>query len=147
MFEFLKKHAYPIGVDMADEVLKLVQLRDTEKGISLLAGGSDKCPLDIEPGSSNWQKWAIEALKGLVANKDFCGRDIIAAMPASEVFIDQTRDIKSDDKDFEQTVLAKIRHKLPFNPDDVMLKHIPTEDGNGIVIATERAKITKHLST
>jgi len=146
MFSFLKKHVYPIGVDIADEYLRLVQLTDGEKGFSLIAGGNERCPLEIKPGSSNWQRWAIEVLKKHVANNGFRGRDVIAAIPSSEVYIDHVTKTEADDEKFKRIVLSKIRHKLPFNADDAIIKHIPTEDNNVIIIATDRSKIDRYLA-
>ena len=133
---------------MGDDVLKLVQLEDNGKGISLIASGSEDRPADVKPGSGNWQRWAIEAIERMTANGKFRGKDIIAAMPASEVIIEHLRMPKIKDKDDkpEDAILSKIKQKLPIEPDNIMIKYIPTEEDNVLVIATEREKIDRHLA-
>jgi len=141
----------PIGVDIGDDCLKLVQLGNDGKGISLIAAGSKNRPADVKPGSGSWQRWAIETIREMMANGKFRGRDVIAAMPASEVFIEHIKMPKikegfgSDDK-LADAILSKIKQKLPFEPDDVMIKYIPTEEDNVLVIAAEREKIDRHLA-
>lgn len=137
---------YPIGVDMRDDALTVVQLGNNGKGINLIAGGSKNRPEDIEPGSSNWQRWAIDAICELTGNGKFRGRDVIAAIPASEVFIDHIKMPKKEKDKLENAVFSKIRQKLPFDPDDAIVKYIPTEQDNVLVIASERKKIDRHLA-
>jgi len=151
MFRFLKNHIYPIGMDIGYDSLKLVQLGNNGKGISLIAGGSKNRPAHVEPGSANWQKWAIEAIRELSNCGKFRGREVIATIPANEVFIEHIKMPKikeepgSDDK-LQDALLPKIKQKLPFEPDDAMIKYIPAEEDNVLVIAAERKKINRHLA-
>jgi len=161
-----------IGVDMGDDILKVAQLGTNEKGIKLIAGGSETRPKNVKRGSSDWQRWAIETIRRLTANGRFRGRDIIAALPPSEVFIDHIKMPKikgqfpnvrkyvwgspllaknrkerpdCDDR-LRDVLLSKIKQKLPFGPDDAMIRYVPTEEDNALVVATERKKIDRHLA-
>ena len=149
LFRFLGKRN-PIGVDMGDDILKLAQLENNnEKGIKLLAGGSRSRPKDVVTGSISWQKWAIDSISELTANGEFKGREVIAALPASEVFIDHVKMPKiKNDKPAGNTeaALSRMKHKLPFEADDAMIKYIPTEQENVLVIAVERTKIDRYLA-
>ena len=42
--------------------------------------------------------------------------------------------------------MPKIRQKLPFDATDAIIKYIPAEDDNIVVIATDRQKIEIHLA-
>jgi hypothetical protein len=160
MFGSWKSHAYSkvpllrlsakgcrIGVDINDDNLKLVQLEDNENGITLIASGSENRPDDVKPGSSNWQRWAIEAIRRLIVNNDFRGRDATATMPASEVFIDHLRMPGKSGRKLEDAIFSRIKQKLPFESirNNVMIKYIRTEDDNILVMATERKIIDRHL--
>ena len=148
MFRLLKNRAYSIGVDIGDDCLKLVQLRDNGKGISLVAGSTEKVPKDVKPGSSKWQRWAIEAMRHLTSNGDFQGKEVIAAMPTSELFIDHIRMPKADESKLDDAIFSRIKQKLPFEPvkENTMMKYIPMEQDNALVIATERKIIDRHLA-
>ena len=148
MFEFSKKRAYSIGIDTGDDSLKLVQLGEKRRGISLISGISENRPEDIERGSSNWQRWAIETIRQLTSNGNFQGRDVIAAVPSSDVFIDHIKIPKTKESELYDTVFSKIKLKLPFEPleENTVMKYIPTEDDNVLVMATERKIIDRHLA-
>lgn len=159
MFWFSKNHTYSIGVDMGDDIIKMVQLASNGKGISLIAGGSEHRPEDVKPNSGNWQRWAIEAMRALTTNGKFRGREVVAVMPANAVFIDYikmpkikdgSQNVKkgawdADDK-LRDAIFSKIKQKLPFEPDDAMIKYIPAEEDNVLVIASERKIIDRHLA-
>jgi len=87
MFCLSKKHIYSIGVDIGDDALKVAQLGSNGKGINLIASGSQDRPADVKPGSGNWQRWAIEAIRQLTANGKFRGKAVIATIPASECLL------------------------------------------------------------
>jgi len=148
MFKLSKSNAYSIGVDIGDDSLKLVQLGENGNGISLIAGQSENLPEGVKAGSSQWQRWAIETIRQLTSEGDFQGKEVIAALPAREVFIDNIKMPKSDDGDVEEAIFSKIKQKLPFEPirENTMIKYIPMEQDNTLVIATERKIIDRHLA-
>jgi Tfp pilus assembly PilM family ATPase len=123
MFKLSKKHAYSIGIDVGHDNLKLVQLENNGKGIRLIAGNSKRRPEGVEPGSSDWQKWVIEAVRLLATYGDFQGKEVIAAVPTSDVFIDHIKMPKADDSKLQDAIFAKIKQKLPFeSPSAGLLK-------------------------
>jgi hypothetical protein len=137
---------FPIGVDMGDDAMTAVQFEQNRTGAILIAAGSKNWPEDIEFGSSNWQRWAIKAIREMTANGRFHGRDVIAAIPANEVFIDHIKMPKIEKDKLEDALFSKIKQKLPFEADDAMIKYLPAEDDNVMVVAVERKKIDRHLA-
>jgi Tfp pilus assembly PilM family ATPase len=147
MFGLLRNHTCPIGVDMGDNALKLVQLVSRGKGVNLLmAGGSENRPADVKPGSADWQRWAIKTIREMTANGRFRGRNTVAQMPASEVFIDHIKMPKISDDKLEDTIFSKVKKKLPFESNEAIMKYIPAEENNVVVIANQREKIDRHLA-
>lgn len=139
---------YLIGIDASDDSLRLAQLGNNGKGISLIAGKSKDRPEDINPGSSKWQRWAIEAVRLMTVSNDFRGKDVIASMPTSEVYIDHIRMPKTNNSNLQDVIFSKIKQKLPFEPlqENTMMKYIPTDGDNIMVMATERKIIDRHLA-
>jgi type IV pilus assembly protein PilM len=149
MFGLLKKQAYPIGIDISDDSVKLVQLTNNNKGLGLVAGISDNKPQDIQADSADWQRWAIDALYRLTWNGRFQGKEVIAAMPKNKVYIDLIKKPKiADEKKLNDAIFSKIKQKLPFEADqsNTMLKYMPTGEENVLVMATERKIIERHLA-
>jgi Tfp pilus assembly PilM family ATPase len=164
MLQFLKDHTCsavpilngiakrsPIGVDMGNDALTMAQLVDNGEGISLVAGACKNRPTDVKSGSVDWQRWAIETIREVTTDGQFRGRDVIAAISPTELFIDHIRmprvEAKSQTKDaVDNTVVSKIKQKLPFDSKNAMIKYIPSEEDNALVIAIERKIIDRHLA-
>jgi len=148
MFGLLKKHAYPIGVDICNESLRLVQLENYGKAMLLIAGSGEKPPKDITAGSSAWQRWAIETLQNSLLKNGFQGKDVIAGIPTNEVFIDHLKMPKASENKLQDVIFSRIKQKLPFEAvqENTMLKYIPTEQENIMVMAIERTIIDRHLA-
>jgi Tfp pilus assembly PilM family ATPase len=145
MFGFLKNRTYPVGVDITDDGVRMAQLAGGGS-LTLLAGGCQSCPPDILPGTAQWQKWAIDAMRTLVSKNKFSGKYVVASIPPSDVFIDHIKVAKSDNRDFDETVMSKAKQKLPAEFEDAMVKYISAEEDNVVIIATSRVMIDRHLA-
>jgi len=148
MFGLGKKNSYPIGVDLGNDCLTLAQLANGSEDTVLIAGQYVNRPADIIPGTARWQRWAIDVMRESAREGHFKGKEVVAALPANEVFIDHIRWPKKFDGKIEDAIFAKIKQKLPFEPleKNTLIKYIPAEQDNVIVLATERAVIDRHLA-
>ena len=148
MFGLGKKNSYLIGVDLGNDCLKLAQLANGSEDSVLIAGQYVNRPADVLPGTARWQRWAIEVMRESAHEGHFKGKEVVAALPANEVFIDHLRWPKKFDGKIEEAIFAKIKQKLPFEPieNNTMIKYIPAEQDNVMVLATERTVIDRHLA-
>jgi Tfp pilus assembly PilM family ATPase len=148
MFGLGKKNSFPIGVDLGNDCLKLAQLANGSEDTVLIAGQYVNRPADILPGTARWQRWAIDVMRETSHEGHFKGREVVAALPANEVFIDHIRWPKKFDGKIEDAIFAKIKQKLPFEPleKNTLIKYIPAEQDNVLVLATERPVIDRHLA-
>jgi len=149
MFGLGRKHSCQIGVDLGNDCVRLAQLANgSDDEMSLVAGQYVYRPADILPGTARWQRWAIEVMREAVAQGHFKGRDVVAALPANEVFIDHIRWPKKFDGKIEDAIFSRIKQKLPFEPlqKNTLIKYVPMEQDNVMVLATERTIIDRHLA-
>ncbi len=154
MWSFLKKRMFPIGIDMGSSHVKIAQLAYDGRQLRLVSAVAEEIPAEVTLGSSQWQKWSVEAIKKMLSEGLFRGRTVITAMPSDDVFIDQIRVKKNHNSKLAQEVLSNIRGKLPFDPNDAMLQYViaepseqkNTEDIEVLVMATERKKVERHLA-
>ena len=148
MFELVKKRTYPIGIDIGQDSLRLAQLGDNGRGLKLIAGNSQERPGDIKAATSAWQKWAIETIHLLASYGGFRGKSVIATLPTSDIFIDHIKMPKAENGKLEDAIFSKIKQKLPFEPlqKNTMIKYIPAEQDNVLVLAAERKLIDRHLA-
>ena len=148
MLGLLKNRTYAIGVDVRHDSLKLAQLGSNGQCVSVIAGNVKQRPEEIEPSSSDWQKWIIENIRLLTTYGDFRGKEVIAAMPETDVFIDHIKMPKVTDGKSRDAIFAKIKQKLPFEPleENTVMQYIETEQDNVLVMASERTIIDRHLA-
>lgn len=148
MLGIIKNHAYPIGVDITDDSLRMAQMKNGNGSgpLVLLVGSSQSCPPDILPGTPTWQRWAIDAMRTVCSKSRFSGKYVIASVPPSDVFIDHIKISKSDNRDLDETVMLKAKQKLTGEFEDSLVKYITAEEDNIVIIATSRVMIDRHLA-
>jgi len=146
LFSFLGQRSYPIGIDMAEGYIKLVQLNNSGKTIKLIAGTDNLRPDEVVAGSCQWQSWAIEIIKMSFSSQGFKGRNVVVSIPPGEVFIDHVKMPKCSKGKLNETVLSRLKQKLPFDSADAIVKCVETEQDNLIVFVTEHEKINRHLA-
>jgi Tfp pilus assembly PilM family ATPase len=148
MLGFSKNHPYAIGIDVRHDSLKLAQLGNNGQALSVIAGNMKQRPNHIEPGSSEWQKWAIESMRLLTTYGDFRGKEVVAAMPETDVFIDHIKMPKLNKTKPRDAIFSKIKQKLPFEPleENTVLQYVETEQDNVVVMASDRMIIDRHLA-
>lgn len=145
MINLLKNKTYPIGMDMTDDVIRLAQLANSSKGISLLAGALINRPANIKPESKEWQTWAADSIFAAIQNGKFKGKEIVAAIPANQVFVDYIKVAHTNNTNLDDAVFSKIKQKLPFDPDKTIIKYVTTENDSVLVVASKKEIIDKHL--
>ena len=146
MFGMLTKQMCPIGIDVGDDRIALVQLENNGKELTLLAGATFERPSDTTAGSSKWQRWILQVVSDITGEGQFKGKEVIASVPPRELFIDHFKMPKVSKSKIEETLIQKIKQRLSFPVEQVMLKYIPTEEDNVLVIVMDREKIDRHLA-
>ena len=146
MGELFGNHTYPIGMDMGDDALTLVQMVDNKNAIRPLAFDSIEYPVAIKSGSVLWQRWAIEVIAKTVAHGRFQGKKVIAAMPPREVFIDTIKMPRTTEDELQNAILDYLGPKLRITPDNILIKHFKTDSENLLVMATDKTKLYRHLA-
>jgi Tfp pilus assembly PilM family ATPase len=148
MLGFSKNRIYAIGIDVRHDSLKLAQLGSNGQSISVVAGNMKQRPEHIEPGGSDWQKWAIENIRLLTTYGDFRGKEVVAAIPEMDVFIDHIKMPKANNSKPRDAIFSKIKQKLPFEPleENTVMQYVETEQDNVLVMASDRMIIDRHLA-
>lgn len=146
MVDFFRNHTYPIGIDMGNDALTLVQMTNGGNAVRLHASISIERPTTIEPGSSSWQKWAIEILAEAVKYGRFHGKKVIATMPAREVFIDTTRMPKVSEDELQNAILNQLKPKLRIALEDVLMEHFQIDGENVLAMVTDKTNLYRHLA-
>ncbi len=152
----LKRQVYPIGIDIGSDAIKMAQLARGRKGPCIVAGASEKVPPGLSSGSSEWQRWVVDFIKKITSNGTFRGREIITAIPAHDVFIEQIGVPKVPNDRLKEVILSKVQQKLAFDSTDALVKYVVTSEQTGrningttlevLVMVAERPKVERHLA-
>lgn len=147
MLSLFKKRAYPIGVDIAEEGLYISQLCHHSGEVHLQAGDAAmSVDGELKVGSSQWQKWAVEALKDICQKKKFKGSEVVSSIPCDELIIEHIKIGKAKGAELENEINTKLRQKTGLDPQKLMTKYLEAEDNNIIVLAADKEKVDKYLS-
>jgi Tfp pilus assembly PilM family ATPase len=152
MLGLFGKHVCPIGVDLGNGYLQMAQIGSNGHGLFLHAAGIAPRPQEVEPQSPAWQRWAIDAIKELLHKGDFTGKSVIAALSSDDLFIEPIKVPRHTLDKLDEAVLPFMQKKLPFAPQDGMIRCIPVEstikspEAEVIVMATQRCKIDRMLA-
>ena len=153
MLNLLKKRTFPTGVDLGSGYIRMAQLEKNQEGLCLTSAAYEAKPDDIEPGSADWQRWAVKASKDIFHRGKFKGKQVITALPSDDIFIDQIKVPNTSDEKINAVVTSKVKKKLPFSPEGALIKHIRTELSNNhsqevdvLVLAAEKESVNRHLA-
>ena len=146
MIGFLKKHVLPIGIDVCDDRVNIAQLSSNGNDLTLLAGATRERPNDVTPGSSKWQRWVLEVVSDESNRPCFKGKEIITSVPPRELFIDHFKMPKAAKGKLEEELLNRIRQRLSYPAENALMKYIPTDEQNVMVMVMDRDKIDRHLA-
>lgn len=153
MLKLLKKRTFPTGVDLGSGYIRMAQLEKSQDDLCLTSAAYEAKPDDIEPGTADWQRWAVKASKDIFHRGKFKGKQVITALPSDNIFIDQIKVPNASDEKISKVIASKVKKKLPFNPDGALIKHIRTELSNNhgkeidvLVLAAEKELVNRHLA-
>ena len=152
MLKLAKKTIYPVGVELGRNELKMAQLGLSKGDVYLHSAVIDSVPEDVEFGSTTWQRWAVNSVKEMVANGRFFGKEVMAAIPGGDIFIEQFKLSGSETGKIDKEIHEKMAGKLPFDLSDAIIKYVSSTDVNGkgeaevIVMAAQRCNVDRHLA-
>jgi len=148
MLGVLTKTTCPIGVALSYDSLKMAQLATYGEEIRIIGYKSITGVAHDPPDGPPWQRWAINALRYARAHGQFRGRDTVVALPPSGLFIDHVEYPRGGQSKLEDAIFAKIKRRIPtgWTRDSVIIKCIPTEQDNALVMAVQRATIDRQLA-
>ncbi len=146
MLRFFTNRTCPIGVDMGDDALTLVQMAKDMNGVRLVAADRIEYPGDMRPGSIAWQEWAVEAIAKSVTHGRFQGKKVIASQSAGDVFVDTIKMPELAEDELQHAIINRLMPQLKIDPDNALIRHVRNDSENIFVMASDRTKLYQHLT-
>ncbi len=118
----LNKSSYPIGLDISDLSLKLVQLNKLGDKIKTQAIGKIDLPAGlIENGEIKNKKEVVKAINKLVANPsvgDVSSNEVVACLPEEKTFL-KLVEIEKSLNNTEKRIQKEIKKHIPMSLDEI----------------------------
>ncbi len=113
---------FPIGLDISDTSLKLVQLRKKTNKIKIQAMGRVELPIGtIEKGEIKNQRVFLESLEKLIAKPKFGNittNEIVACLPESKTYIELIKIAKSSNQ-IENVIETEMEKYFPISANEL----------------------------
>jgi len=123
-----------IGLDIGSSSVKVVQLRETSKGLQLINFGFEPLPAQtIVDGAIMNQTAVVEAIKTLRDNLGIKGKEVATAISGHSVIIKKIKVPPMTPEELEEQIPWEAEHHIPFSKDDVEIDHqlVGSEGGAG----------------
>src|SRR4051794_4956778 len=144
----------PIGVDFGSECLRLAQVSMTTGEARLVAAASADVPSHVRHDPAARINFFVDAVRDLLSQGKFRGRETVLGLPASQMFIQHLRMPKMDADGMKKALPWELRGKLPIDPNQAQLRHIIAGDvyegqeakSEVIVMAAAKEAVLQYLA-
>jgi type IV pilus assembly protein PilM len=143
----------PIGMDIGTSTVKLVQMRQAQDNIELLAAGSCEIPVECRKDPDQRMDFLLKNVRTILKSNRFKGRHCIFSLPAEATVVQHLRLPKGTPQDTQALVESELQGKLPYPVSDAVVRYIVAGEmvGEGevkqeiIAVASARAVLEAYL--
>jgi type IV pilus assembly protein PilM len=121
---FLAPKANPIGVDFGSDGIRMAQCQLIDGEWRLIAAAGCDVPSHVRHDQGARLEFFVGAVRELLAEGKFHGRQAVLGLPAALMFIQHLRLPKMDDEAFKKALPWEARGKLPIDPSHALMRHI-----------------------
>jgi type IV pilus assembly protein PilM len=120
---FVATNASPIGVDFGSDCLRMVQVQVIDGEPRIVAAASADVPAHVRNDAAARTAFFAETARDLLVQGKFRGRQVVLALPASQMYIQHLRIPKMDDEAMKKALPWEARGKIPIDPTHALLRH------------------------
>ena len=151
---FLATKANPIGVDFGSDGVRMAQIQFVNGECQLIAAASCDVPSHVRHEQAARLDFFVGALRELLAEGKFHGRQTVLGLPISQMYIQHLRLPKMDEEALKKAIPWEARGKLPIDPSHALMRHmiageiyVEQELKNEIVLmAASREMVNQYLA-
>jgi len=144
----------PIGVDLGTSMVKMVQIRQSNQALQLIAAGSAEIPREHRDDFSLRMEYFGRGIRSIMKTGAFKGSECVLGLPAEATFIEHMKIPKLPPEQVPPALKWELQGKLPFPVEDAVVRHIVAGDvfGDGetkqevMIVAVARNTVESCLS-
>jgi len=145
----------PIGLDIGHNSIKMIQLLINDEQISVIAADETRIEAGINSDEQSRRSFIISAIKRMLANGGFLGRNVVSCLPSDKLRITSLRLAEAEKYNIEQALRKEVAHRFGLDPDkdsmDYMIagsvRHGDEVKNELILFATDNETIKDHIAT
>jgi type IV pilus assembly protein PilM len=119
---FLNNYAYPIGLDISDRSIKLVQLKKSGRHLKIQALGKARLPKEIlENGEIKNRELLIKALRRLISHPGLgkvTTNEASVCLPEGKTFL-KILEIEKETENLKEAIEKELQKHIPLPPEEI----------------------------
>jgi len=144
----------PIGLDIGHNSIKMIQLVINDEQISVVAADETRIDASINADEQARRSFVISAIKRMLANGGFQGRNVISCLPSNKLRITSLRLSEAEKYGIEQALRKEVDHRFGLDPDKDSMDYMVAgsvrqgdEVKNELILfATDNETIKSHIA-
>ena len=145
----------PIGLDIGHNSIKMIQLLIDDEQISVIAADETRIDAGINGDEQSRRSFIVLAIKRMLANGGFQGRNVVSCLPSDKLRITSLRLAEAERYDIEQALRREVAHRFGLDPDKDSMDYMvagSVQQGDEvknelILFATDNETIKNHIAT
>lgn len=112
------RNLQPIGLDIGHNFIKMIQL-SMDDGHIIRVSAADKTRIapDINGDEQERREFVISAVRQMLAEGNFRGKDVISCLPNDKLKITSLRLVETEAEEIEQVLREEVAQRFGLNPD------------------------------
>jgi type IV pilus assembly protein PilM len=114
----------PIGLDIGHNSVKMIQLVMNGGQISVLAADKVRIDRSIDGDGEKRRSFVISAIKQMLAEGKFHGRNVVSCLPNDRLKITSLRLAEAEDEKIEQALRKEVAQRFGLDPDKDAINYV-----------------------
>ena len=114
----------PIGLDIGHNFIKMIQLGVNGGQISVLAAAKARVDSSINGDTEERRSFIVSAIRQMLADGNFRGRDVISFLPNDRLKITSVRLAEAETGQFEQVLRREAAQRFGLDPDKDAINYV-----------------------
>ena len=145
----------PIGLDIGHNSIKMIQLVINDEQISVIAADETRIDASMNGDEQARRSFIISAIKRMLANGGFQGRNVVSCLPSNKLRITSLRLAEAEKYGIEQALRKEVAHRFGLDPDKDSMDYMVAgsvrqgdEVKNELILfAVDNETIKNHIAT
>jgi len=114
----------PIGLDIGHNSVKMIQLVGNGGQIRVLAANKVRVDPSIDGDGEERRSFVISAIKRMLAEGNFRGRNVVSCLPSDRLKITSLRLAEAEDGKIEQALRKEAAQRFGLDPDEDAINYV-----------------------